>query len=102
MGRPKKTPKKSSRHNSYYAIKRIQVLPEFHLKVWFENGDVKIIDVKAMRGHNVAFDPVWTDFEKAKARIYDVAWPVVFPSGPNTIEIEDQDLWGAGVDAKTP
>jgi hypothetical protein len=24
------------------------------------------------------------------------------PDGPNTIEIEDQDLWGAGVDTKTP
>jgi hypothetical protein len=100
MGRPKKTPKKSSRHNSDYVIERIRVLPDFHLKVWFENGDVKIVDVKAMRGHNEAFAPVWADFGKAKARIYDVAWPVVFPSGPNTIEIEDQDLWGAGVDAQ--
>jgi hypothetical protein len=96
MGRPKKTPKKSSRHYNHYAIERIQILPDFHLKVWFENGDVKIVDVKAMRGHNEAFAPVWTDFGKAKARIYDVAWPVVFPSGPNTIEIEDQDLWVPG------
>jgi hypothetical protein len=101
MGRPKKSPKKSSHHNNHYAIKRIQVLPDFHLKVWFKNGDVKIVDVKAMWGHNEAFAPVWTDFEKAKSYVCYVAWPVVFPSGPNTIEIEDQDLWGAGVDAKT-
>jgi hypothetical protein len=97
--RPKKTPKKSSHPNSHYAIKHMQVLPQFHLKVWFKNGDVKVIDVKAMRGHNAIFASVWADFGKAKSRVYDVAWPVVFPSGPNTIEIEDQDLWGAGVDA---
>jgi hypothetical protein len=52
-----------------------------------------------MRGHNAAFAPVWTDFGKAKSRVYDVAGPIVFPSGWNTFEIEDQDLWGAGVDA---
>jgi hypothetical protein len=44
MARPKKKPKKSSRHGDY-AIERIQVLPDFHLKVWFENGDVKLVDV---------------------------------------------------------
>jgi hypothetical protein len=100
MGRPKKTSKKSSRHYNHYAIDRIQVLPDFHLKVWFKNGDVKIVDVKAMRGHNKMFAPVWADFGKVKSEICFVAWPVVFPSGPNTIEIEDQDLWGAGVDAQ--
>ena len=99
MARPKKTLKKSSRRYNHYAIERIQVLPDFHLKVWFKNGDIKLVDVKAMRGHNEAFDPVWMDFEKAKSEICYVAWPVVFPSGPNTIEIEDQDLWGAGMDA---
>jgi hypothetical protein len=98
LARPKKIPKESAQHYNHYAIKRIQVLPDFHLKVWFKNGDVKLADVKAMQGHNEAFAPVWTDFGKAKSRVYDVEWPVVFPSGPNTIEIEDQDLWGAGVD----
>jgi hypothetical protein len=96
MGRPKKAPKKSSRHNSYYAIKRIQILPDFHLNVWFENGDVKIVDVKAMRGHKKMFAPVLADFGKAKSKVYDVEWPVIFPSGPNTIEVEDHDIWCAG------
>jgi hypothetical protein len=63
---------------------------------------VKTVDVKGMRGHNEAFAPVWADFGKAQSYVCYVAWPVVIPSGPNTIEIEDQDLWGAGVDARTP
>jgi hypothetical protein len=95
----KRHPKSPHTPTVIHAIKHIQVLPQFHLKVWFKNGDVKVVDVKAMRGHHAIFASVWADFGKAKSRVYDVAWPVVFPSGPNTIEIEVQDLWGAGVDA---
>jgi hypothetical protein len=67
-------------------------LPDFHLKVWFANGEIKIVDA----GHKKKFASVWKNFDQAKSEICIVSWPVIFPSGPNTIKIEDQDLWVPG------
>ena len=93
--------RKASKHAAYdpetpYAIDGIQVQPEFHLKVHFRNGEVRVVDVWKMRGKNPVFSAVFDNFDAAENRTYDVAWPTVFSGEKNTIEIEDQDLWGAG------
>jgi hypothetical protein len=81
---------------NYYAIESIEVFPDYHLRIRFRNGEVRIADIKAMRGES-EFEQVFANFEAAVNQTYHVEWPVTFLSGPNTLEIEDQDLWGAGV-----
>jgi hypothetical protein len=84
MRHPKgtKATKKASSRNSYYAIERIETLHDFHVRVWFANGDVKIVDVKAMRGHNEMFASVWRNFNQAKSEICMVSWPVMSRMDP--------------------
>jgi len=80
-----------------YKIKDVTVLSNYCLRVVFENGEIRVVDVKAMRGNSPLWAPVFENFHAVENRGFDVAWPVMFPDGPNTLEIEDQDLWGAGV-----
>lgn len=81
---------------NFYAIKEVEVLPNNRLRVSFENGDTRVADIKAMRGDSPLWDQVFENFSAVENRGLDVAWPVMFPSGPNTLEIEDRDLWHVG------
>jgi hypothetical protein len=36
-------------------------------------------------------------FGGAENHVHYVEWPVLFENRPNTLEIENQDLWGAGI-----
>jgi len=78
---------------NHYAIDHIASLSGNRLRVFFENGEVRIADIGAMRGDNPMFAEAFQKFDQVKFRAFDVYWEV----GDNTIEIEDRDLWGAGV-----
>lgn len=89
-------PKKPTFTGDYYAIERIATLPGLRLRVHFLNGETRVADIKAMRGDS-GFEQVFANFHAARNEVHHVEWTVIFPDGPNTLEIEDQDLWGAGV-----
>jgi hypothetical protein len=90
-------PKRPIFTGDFYAIDSIAVVPTFNLRISFHNGDVRVADVMAMRGHSPLWEQVFANFDAAENGVHYVAWPVLFPEGPNTLEIESQDLWGAGI-----
>jgi hypothetical protein len=76
----------------YYAIRKVEPLSAYRLKVYFKTGEVRIADIKAMRGTNPMFREAFRKFDDVKWTQRDVSWGV----GLKAVEIEDQDLWGAG------
>jgi len=87
------------RQKNYYAIDHLEVLDGHRLKLWFENGDVKITDVRNALGGEAEspyFAELFENFDKAENIYFGVSWP--WPSSKNTYDIKDEDLWGAGVD----
>jgi hypothetical protein len=78
---------------SHYAMERVEPLPEYHLKVFFKNGEVRVADIWAMRGSNPLFKEAFEKFDQVQFSPFDVYWEV----GDNTVEIEAQDLWGEGM-----
>jgi hypothetical protein len=79
---------------SFYLIKDVTPLEPFKLRVEFESGQCKIVDVYTMRCDNPMFDTVWNDaaFKKVRFTANVVEWF----RGLDGCEIEAQDLWGAG------
>jgi hypothetical protein len=88
----KKTPKQSS--SKWHAIKKLIPVKPFSLQVEFDSGEQKLVDIQRMRGHNPMFEPLWDwdKFKKARFTPDVVEWF----SGLRGLEIEAQDLWGAG------
>jgi hypothetical protein len=76
----------------YYAIRKVEPLSGCRLKVHFRSGEVRIADIKAMRGANPMFREAFRNFDQVKFNRSDVSWG----EGLDAVEIEDQDLWGAG------
>jgi hypothetical protein len=52
-------PRKPIFVGDYYAIESIAVLPNFHLRVLFVNGESRVADIKAMRGDSSLWHDVF-------------------------------------------
>lgn len=78
----------------FYRIARGRVLPGYKLEMEFHNGQIRVVDVHRMRGDSPLFRGAFARFDQAMFRPFHVEWPNA--ERDNTVEIEDQDLWGAG------
>ena len=79
-----------------YGIESVRVLPNYCLEISFENGEKRVADIWKMRGNNALFKQAFENFAAVEHYRYWVQWPAIFNGKPNSIEIEDQDLWNAG------
>ena len=78
---------------SHYAIQSVEPLPGYKLRVKFHNSETRVADIKTMRGTNPMFDRVFREFDEVALYPGFVCWGEELEA----LEIEDQDLWGAGV-----
>jgi hypothetical protein len=91
-GSPEQKQSGSAAFINHYAIDRVIPLEGDRLEVFFRNGEIRIADIWAMRGANPHFKEAFEKFDQGRFTPFHVEWEV----GDNTVEIEDQDLWGAG------
>ena len=91
---PANTPPTAFDGRNLYRIDHGEALADYKLKVTFTNGETRIVDVWQMVGHLPMFGCVFEQFRQAKFTPFHVEWPD--PAHKNTMEIENQDLWGAG------
>ncbi len=64
-----------------YAIEKVVAMPNCHLLVGFRNGDVRVVDIKAMRGDSAAFREAFDNFDAVEFTPFYVEWKV----GANTV-----------------
>jgi hypothetical protein len=87
---------KTSSFSDRTKIKSVQTFPGSVLLIEFADGVIKKVDVKAMRGHIPPFKRVFNSPKEFKtARIEPGA--LVSGKGVNALEIENEDLYAAGV-----